>query len=143
LRYQYYNTIQLSFFMASKISPPQLSDQSTEGFDRFVTQLDRYIRLGKIDEGDRLDLLLLCVGERVASFYDDETWSPLTNEQKIAGETEYKRAVRFLRNKFSGDKNILSERLKLYSYKQDIDQSINDYLSSIRSIAKYCDFPSV
>lgn len=128
--------------VATKIAPPQLKDESTEGFDRFLSQFDRYLRLSKTAEDERLDLLLLCVGDRVAGFYDEVNWPIISEEEKTSGLTEYKRAIKFLKGKLSGDKNILSERLRLYSHRQLSDQPMNDYLSSIRLIAKYCDFPA-
>ena len=117
-----------------------MSEESSETFDRFVTQFNRYLRVTKTAEDDKLDLLLLSVGDRVAGFYDEIEWPDLTEAEKTAGSTAYGRAVKFIRSKFSGDKNILNERLRLYSYRQTTEQSLNDYLSSIRSIAKYCEF---
>jgi len=128
--------------MPTKVSPPQLSEETRESFDRFVLQFDRFLRVSRTEETDKLDLLLLSVGGRVAGFYDEIEWPSLTTEQISSGETEYLRAVNFFKNKLSGDKNVLSERVRLYTYRQENGQSLNDYLSALRSIAKYCNFPS-
>ena len=38
-------------------------------------------------------------------------------------------------------KNILCERIKLFNSKQRNEQSIKDFISNIRKILKYCNFP--
>ena len=84
--------------MTSKIAPPRLSEESSESFDRFVTQFNRYLRVTKTAEDDKLDLLLLSVGDRVAGFYDEIEWPDLTEAEKTAGSTAYGRAVKFIRS---------------------------------------------
>ena len=124
--------------MTTKLQPPQLKDEFSEGYDRFVIQFDCYLRMAKPDEGD---IFLLGVGEKAAGHYDEVTWPPLTKAEIDAGSTDYSRAVAFLRSKFSAGMNILSERIRLYTSKQQPLQSINDFISQLRLIAKYCDFP--
>ena len=92
--------------MTSKLAPPQLADETVEGYDKFILQFERFLRLTKVDEKDRLDLLLLCVGARAAAYYDEVTWPELSEDDKKDGITVYSRAVKFLRNKLSGDKNV-------------------------------------
>ena len=56
--------------------------------------------------------------------------------------TEYSRAEEFVTSKFSAGRNISSERIKLYSTKQKSNQSLNDFLSELRQIGKFCNFPN-
>ena len=87
-----------------KLSPPTLKDESAEGFDRFTLQFERYLRIAKPDSMEKLDLLLLSVGDKAAGYYDELTWPKLTAAEAASGVTEYSRAITFLRSKFSGDK---------------------------------------
>jgi len=128
--------------MASlKIDPPKITDNSAESFDKFILQFERYLRILKPKEEDKLDLFLLSVGECLAGYYDELEWKELSGEEKNAGMTEYRRAKEFISKKLSGGKNILSERIRLYSSKQKIGQSIDEYVSQLRQIAQYCSFP--
>ena len=120
--------------MSTKLSPPQLTDESAEGFDRFILQFERYICLTKPNDDDRLDLLLLCVGNKGAGYYNELTWAKLTDIERAAGITEYSRAKVYLHVKFCGDKHVLIERMHLYFCKQSHTQSINDYVSALRLI---------
>ena len=128
--------------MSTKLQPPQLRDESAEGFDKFLLQFGRYLRIAEAAESMKLDLLLFSVGEKAAGFYDELDWPKLTVEEEEKGLTEYLRATYFLREKFMGDKNILSERVRLFHSRQLPSQSINDFVSHIRTIARYCAFPA-
>jgi len=125
-----------------KIDPPKIRENSAEAFDKFILQFERYLRILKPKEEDKLDLFLLSIGDGLAGYYDELEWKELTEEEKNSGMTEYKRAKNFISEKLSGGKNILSERIRLYSSKQQPGQSINDYVSQLRQIAQYCKFPS-
>ena len=57
----------------AKIPTPLLKDESVEGFDRFTLQFDRYLRVSKVPNETKVDLLLLCVGDRVAGYFDEVT----------------------------------------------------------------------
>lgn len=124
-----------------KVTPPELKEESPEALDRFLLQFERYLRVSKVQENDKLDLFLLCSGGKIASYYDELTWDDLSEDQETAGVTMYTRAVEFAKTKLAGDKNTLAERVKLYSHKQNNVQSINHFVSELRSIAKYCNFP--
>ena len=100
--------------MSLKFQPPKFTDNSIEGFDRFILQFERYLGIAEPGEAKKLNIFLLSVGEKGAGYYDDVKWAPLTNKQKNAGTTDYSRAVAFLRSKFLGDKNVLCERIQLY-----------------------------
>ena len=64
-------------------------------------------------------------------FYNQLTWLLLTQDEKDAGQTEYKRAVDFETRFFfgGGGKNVLLRRQKLYSLKQKPNQT-NQRLTS-------------
>ena len=83
------------FWCQWKCSPPQLKDESAEGFDLFISQFNRYLRVSKIDSDQQLDLLLLCVGDKSAGYYDEINWAPLSTAQKTKGITDYSRATDF------------------------------------------------
>jgi len=127
--------------MSTKFKPPHLENESVEAFDQFLSQFHRYLRVAEPEEERKLDILLLSIGNKFAAQYDEITWPAITEVQKKAGVTEFSRAVDFLRSKFMADKNVLCERMKLYSHKQLPDQSLCDFVSDLRRISRYCDFP--
>ena len=121
---------------------PVFDGGDAESFNLWLSQFQRYIRVTKPAEDDKLDLFLLCAGNKAAQYYNEVTWPELTQAEKDAGVTEFSRAVTFITNKFVSGKNILSERIKLYSAKQRPNQSLTDFLSELRQIASYCNFPT-
>ena len=121
---------------------PVFDGGDAESFNLWLSQFQRYIRVTKPAEDDKLDLFLLCAGNKAAKYYNEVTWPTLTRAETDAGVTEYSRAVTFITNKFVSGKNILSERIKLYSAKQRPNQSLIDFLSELRQIAGYCNFPT-
>jgi len=128
--------------MSIKVKIPNLLDESVESFDSFVSQFERYLRVSKINNDDlKVDILLLSVGEKLAKFYDEVTWEPLNKADIDEGITNYQRVITFFRDKLSGNKNVLSERIRLYNTKQKEDQGINAFVSEIRLTAKWCAFP--
>ena len=121
---------------------PVFDGGDAESFNLWLSQFQRYISVTKPAEDDKLDLFLLCAGNKAAQYYNEVTWPELTQAEKDAGVTEFSRAVTFITNKFVSGKNILSERIKLYSAKQRPNQSLTDFLSELRQIASYCNFPT-
>jgi hypothetical protein len=121
---------------------PTFDGKDIESYNLWVSQFQRYIRVTKPEDADKLDLFLLCAGTKAAKFYNEVTWADLTQAEKDAGVTEYSRAVDFVTRKFAAGKNVLSERIRLYSTKQKSGQSLNDFLSELRQVAKYCNFPT-
>ena len=125
-----------------KLHAPVFDGGDAGSFNLWLSQFQRYIRVTKPAEDDKLDLFLLCAGNKAAQYYNEVTWPERTQAEKDAGVTELSRAVTFITNKFVSGKNILSERIKLYSAKQRPKQSLTDFLSELRQIASYCNFPT-
>ena len=112
---------------------PVFDGGDADSFNLWLSQFQRYIRVTKPAEDDKLDLFLLCAGNQAAQYYNEVTWPELTQAEKDAGVTEFSRAVTFITNKFVSGKNILSERIKLYLAKQRPNQSLTDfYLNCVR-----------
>lgn len=132
-----------TFTMATKFSlpSPMFDGEDIDAYNLWLTQFERYVRVTKPANEDKLDLFLLCAGSKAAKFYNEVTWLDLTQEEIDAGLTTYQRAVDFVTKKFAAGKNILSERIKLYSLKQKPNQSLNDFLSELRQVSKFCNFP--
>jgi len=80
------------------------------------------------------------MGQKASCLYDELEWPKISDENK--NMTEFSRVVDFFRTKFATDKNILLESFRLYHHKQQHIQSLLDFVSKIRSISKYCDFPT-
>jgi len=57
----------------SKIKAPTLLAETRDGFEQFVKQFDRFMRISKTEENEKLDLLLLVIGSKLSSFYDEIT----------------------------------------------------------------------
>ena len=123
------------------LQAPIFDGKDGESYTLWLSQFERYIRVTKPADDDKLDLFLLCAGNKAAKFYNEITWPALTTAETGAGVTEYSRAVDFITQKFVAGKNILSERIKLYSRKQQPNQSLNDFLSELRQVSRYCNFP--
>ena len=119
-----------------------MKEETPEALERFLLQFSGYLSVAKTEESNKLDLFLLCCGEKISAYYDEITREPLTQAEKDAGETDFKGAVTFAKTKLSAGKNVLAERVKLYSHKQKNNQSFNHYVSELRSIAKFCEFPT-
>ena len=96
----------------------------------------------KTNAAVQLDLYLLCAESEAAKFNNEGTWPPSTKEEKDAGQTKYKRAIHFVTRKFAAGKNVLSERIILYSLNQKPIQSLNDFLRELRQVSKFCNFPA-
>ena len=130
--------------MSAKFSlqAPTFDGGDLESYNLWLPQFKRYIKVTKPNNNDMLDLFLLCAGNKAAKFYNEVTWPDLTQEQTDAGITEYSRAVEFVTSKFSAGRKNLSERIKLFSKKLQSNQSLNDFLSELRQIAKFCNFPN-
>ena len=129
--------------LALTIQPPKFAEtEDPESFSIWIQQFQRFLRLKKVNETDKLDLFLLCACPKAAKLYDELTWPALTPAQVASEMTEYKRAVLYLKSRFVKERNSLSERVKLLRKSQLPHQSLRDYLSELRSIAKYCDYPA-
>ena len=130
--------------MSAKFSlqAPTFDGGDLESYNLWLSQFTRYIKVTGPNDNDKLDLFLLCAGNKAAKFYNGVTWLELTQAQTDAGITEYSRAVEFVTSKVSAGRKILSERIKLYSTKQKSNRSLNDFLSELRQIAKFCNFPN-
>ena len=70
---------------------------------KVILQFERYLRVSKPHADEKIDILLLSIGDKGAGYYNEVTWPILTADQIKAGINEYNRAVDFLRHKFSGD----------------------------------------
>ncbi len=121
--------------------PTYDSDSDPESFNVFVDQFDRYCRISRIDESIKLDLFLLSAGNKVAKLYAEISWPSLTSEEAASGVTEFSRAVKFFKSRILKDRNCLSERIQLYRARRSPEQSLLDFVSELRQIASYCDFP--
>ena len=129
--------------MATKfsLSCPSFTGEDVDAYNLLLSQFERYLRVTKPNAVDQLDLFL-CAGSKAAKFYNEVTWPPLTQEEKDAGQTEYKRTVDFVIRNFAAGKIVLSERKKLYSLKLKPNQSLNDLFSELRQVSKFCNFPA-
>ena len=94
------------------VTPPKFDNDNIniEAFDRFVIQFDRYISITEPPESKKLNIFLLCVGDKATISYDDMIWTNLK-----AGISEYSRAINFFRKNYLADKNVLCERIKFLS----------------------------
>ena len=130
--------------MSAKFSlqAPTFDVGDLESYNLWLSEFKRHIKVTKPNDNDTLELFLLCAGNKAAKFYNEVTWPDLTQAQTDAGITEYSRAVEFVTSKFSAGRKILSDRIKLSSTKQKSNQSLKDFLSELRQIAKFCNFPN-
>ena len=123
------------------LQAPTFDGGDLESSNLWLSQFKRYIKVTQPNDNDKLGLFLLCAGNKAANLYNEITWPDLTQAQTDAGFNEYSRAVEFVTSKFSAGRNILCERIKLYSTKQKSNQSLNDFLSELRQFAKFRNFP--
>jgi len=63
-----------------KVKAPQLLETTAESFDQFIRQFQRYLRVEDVDDDSKLDLLLLCMGQKACSLYDELEWPKISDE---------------------------------------------------------------
>ena len=113
------------------------SDKSNAGprWERWVDRLENLFVGLKIDNEDRKRALLLhYAGETVYDIYDAEK-----------GETEatYAATKQVLKTYFEPKKNTQMEVYKFRSYKQNEGQSLDEFVTELRKLAKTCEFQNV
>ena len=112
-------------------------DPENDDFILWLNQFNRFKRMRKIENDDEaLDSLIFYAGRKAAQYYDEIKWPDLP-----AGQSGFDRAVEFLKKKFVVDKNLLCERVKLYSCRQGVSESLDDFTSRLRKIISYCSYP--
>jgi transposase InsO family protein len=124
------------------VQPPVFKGDDGQSFINWITQFERFLRISRPADQDKLDLLLLYCGDKGARYYNEIAWPTLSADDLQSGISEYSRAVSFLRSKFVTTKNVLSERIKLSKTRQKPGQSLADYVSDLRTVVAYCDYPT-
>lgn len=113
------------------------SDKSNDGprWERWVDRLENLFIGLKIDNEDRKRALLLhYAGETVYDIYDAE---------KGQTEATYTATKQVLKTYFEPKKNTQMEVYKFRSYKQNEGQSLDEFVTELRKLAKTCEFQNV
>ena len=117
-------------FTGSK-DDPNLSAQWTEWLERFENDLVAWA----IDDDTRKKALLLRYGGDLAW----EKWSTVPADERGAANA-YETAKTLLNNHFQSTRNVDSEIRKFRMACQRPNESIDNYVTRLRGLAKYCNF---
>lgn len=110
------------------------ADKSTAGprWEKWCARLENLLLgLDITDDGRKRALLLHYAGERVYDIYDAE--------KKDSG-TDFKATKKVLDDYFSPKINVQMEIYKFRQYKQRDDQTLDEYVTELRKLSKYCKF---
>lgn len=106
----------------------------------WVNRLERYFVSTKLEnDAQRVATLFLLAGERVSEIHDTLPVE-LPTEAQTEHETEYKKALYRLNKHFNPQKNKMVEQFKFAQTKQIGGETIDQYVTRLKVLAKYCEF---
>ncbi|KAJ8314428.1 hypothetical protein KUTeg_006578 [Tegillarca granosa] len=122
--------------MASIPNFPKFDDSDSHDagpqWDKWVSRLELLFDGMKLtDDKQKRALLLHYAGDRVFDIYET---------QKGDSQAKYEETVNVLKNYFAPRKNIQMEIYKFRNYKQASGQSLNEFVTELRRLARSCDF---
>ena len=119
-----------SFLKPARFNTDPESPQAAEEWLHWHTTFDNFIDSAKVeDDAEKYKLLINFISPTVFTYI---------NEHKT-----YKPAVKALRFLYVKPRNTMYARHLLYSTKQQPHQSLDDYLRTLRTLAKDCNYTSV
>lgn len=113
------------------------SDKSNAGprWERWVSRLENLFVGMKIENGDRKRALLL--------YYAGETVYDIYEAEKRDTDATYEATKDVLKKYFDPKKNTQMEIYKFRTCKQNEGQSLDEFATELRKLAKSCEFPNV
>lgn len=122
--------------MASIPNFPKFDDSDSHDagpkWDKWVSRLELLFDGMKLtDDKQKRALLLHYAGDRVFDIYET---------QKGDSQAKYEETVNVLKNYFAPRKNIQMEIYKFRNYKQASGQSLDEFVTELRRLARSCDF---
>ncbi|KAF0302151.1 hypothetical protein FJT64_025760 [Amphibalanus amphitrite] len=129
----------------------RLAEQAAQREERLATMLERALanqEFGtwrqKFDDFRLLTHLeTLPIAEQKAalmSLLDDEWTRTLRYSLQIPSEADLKTVIDTMEAHLRGQRSIILDRRDFYSRVQEPDETFDDFVSSIKEIAAYCDF---
>lgn len=102
----------------------------------YVERLEMYFKVNKVEDDLKLPTLISFMGEEAY-----ELLSTLASPLKPS-DLSYSRAVEILAAHLQPKPSILAERYKFRLRRQLTHESIADYVTELKKLAKYCEFKS-
>ena len=124
--------------MAESVLPPpkKLNIEATDAYIEWKAWIESFniyavaVELGKKSDGVQTATMLHCLWPAVQRIF-----------RTLPGKKEsFKEAVEALEGYFAPRKNVVAERHKFRSRKQNADETIDAYLTSLRELVKTCEF---
>lgn len=110
-------------------------DKSNAGprWEKWIRKLENlFIGMNLKDDDRKRALLLHYVGDTVFDIYEAEKSS--------SDDTSYEETKEVLTSYFEPKRNIQMDIFNFRSCKQKVNQSLDDFVTELRQLAKYCDF---
>ena len=124
--------------MAESVLPPpkKFNIEATDAYIEWKAWIESFniyavaVELGKKSDGVQTATMLHCLGPAVQRIF-----------RTLRGKKEsFKEAVEALEGYFAPRRNVVAERHKFRSRKQNADETIDAYLTSLRELVKTCEF---
>ena len=109
-------------------------NSDNESITAYLERFDLFVAVNDIKEDKRSSLLLLVIGMRHYSLIRNLV-SPAKPEEKTVAEL-----VAILKKHYDPEPILIAERFKFYQRSQKAEESIADYLASLRKLASRCKF---
>jgi transposase InsO family protein len=128
--------------------PPKLSQDSinaVEDWQMFKQQFEIFQKLTNLDKQPKTfqsAAFLHCVGPRGIKIYNGLTWAPAgeNNDPPAEDKDDISLIIRKFDKHILGEVNETYERYKFFKRDQNITEPIDDYVSSLKELAKTCNF---
>ena len=129
--------------------PLKLDGNVSENFRKFEEHwtLFEKTELKGRSEGERCSYFLLCIGEKGREVHKTLTFATPETETNQEGVTTWKRTTNELKSAFktycNPRKNITFERHKFNIRNQEENESIDQYVTVLRTLAATCEFETL
>ncbi|CAB4005070.1 Hypothetical predicted protein [Paramuricea clavata] len=129
--------------------PLHLEGNVSENFRKFEehwTLFEKTEPKGKSEE-EKCSYFLLCIGEKAREVHKTLAFSTPETSTNTEGATVWKRTTQELKTAFKAycnpRKNLTFERHKLNTRNQDENETIDQYVTALRTLAATCEFESL
>ena len=111
-------------------------DPETDKWQRYEARLQQYFVANDVEDSKKKSILLTCVGKSVS----DLLWDLCVPDQPDDARFSYKNLCDILKNYFVPQTSEIVERFKFYQRRQKPEESIAEFMKSLRHLAKDCAF---
>lgn len=111
-------------------------DDSSESFENYLDRIEMFFECNDILDNKKVSTFLSIVGSQTFQLVSDLV-SP-----KRPRECSFVEIVRALKNHYKPQVNIIAERYNFYRRMQKQNESISDFIATIKALARTCDFGS-